>query len=242
MSRSIVILILVLSSFVSQAQSVFFMDCNGRDGVEFTLDANNSPDATGRNVFINMAGTIEIRFNSALMRWEIKTVGMGGSVLYYSNAIFFPNPPSSSAVAWTDNGACGTELSVTGNGTQAAVCPDNVPPSISCRNLFFVLDSMTQVINITPADVLTDTIASCGIASIVLSDSTFTYDDLGVNPVLVTITDFGGKTGTCTANVTLSLPAPVPTFSEWGLLILALSFLILGVVMAFRTSAVRQGR
>ena len=171
------------------------------------------------------------------MRWELKVVGMGGTVISYSNANYFPNPPSSSAVVWTDaQGPCGDEIIITGNGTQNQFCPANSMLSITCRNLSLILDSMDAVIIIAPTDVLIDTTATCGIDTIILSQTSFSSADLGENMILVTITDLGNNTSTCVANVSVALPLPVPALSDWKLIILSLSIVIIGVVFFYKSA------
>jgi gliding motility-associated-like protein len=87
---------------------------------------------------------------------------------------------------------------------------DTEPPVVVCADASVTLDA-TGNASIVAADVLagapTD---NCAVASVTLSQSSFTCADLGSVTVTVTVTDASGNTATCDATVTVSDPSPAP--------------------------------
>jgi hypothetical protein len=79
---------------------------------------------------------------------------------------------------------------------------DDLPPQAVCRNQTVYLDASGQAA-ITAADIDGGSTDNCGIASLSLSQDTFTCSDLGPNPVVLTVEDASGNTSTCTAMVTV---------------------------------------
>ena len=235
MQRVISFLVFFVFAMSTYAQSITFNDCNGRE-IVFALDAANSPDITGRNVYIS--GMLEFRFNATLSRWELKAIGMGGFVNYYAVSSSSPNPPNSDSVDWVGERCSPDETIVTGSGTQADPCPgDNENPVVSCRNLMYII-SGDNMIFINVDSILQDSSDNCAIFQLEISQDTFTVDDIGENLVVLTATDFSGNTSTCVATVNLTLAAPIPSLSQWALIILALSLTLFGLVYA--KNAVKQ--
>lgn len=109
-------------------------------------------------------------------------------------------------------------------------CPDNIPPSVTCQNLTIIVESLNDVIHISSSDIVIDSLASCGIHSIKLSKDFFAGDELGAHSVVVTITDRGNRTSTCTAIVTLVPGTAIPTMSDWTHIILLFSMLIISSI------------
>ncbi len=87
---------------------------------------------------------------------------------------------------------------------------DTEPPVVVCADASVTLDA-TGNASIVAADLLagapTD---NCAVASVTLSQSSFTCADLGSITVTVTVTDASGNTATCDAMVTVNDPSPAP--------------------------------
>lgn len=72
----------------------------------------------------------------------------------------------------------------------------------STGNFDFVLDE-TGKVSITPGDIDQGSTDNCGIAAMELSQTEFTWSDIGTHKVTLTITDIHGNTSTCSANVNI---------------------------------------
>ncbi|MDO9261394.1 MAG: gliding motility-associated C-terminal domain-containing protein, partial [Flavobacteriaceae bacterium] len=79
---------------------------------------------------------------------------------------------------------------------------DRVAPTVFCRNITVDLDQ-NNIAVITPAMIDNGSFDACGIASYSLDVTTFGYEDLGENPVVLTVTDVNGNVSSCTAIVTV---------------------------------------
>jgi gliding motility-associated-like protein len=81
---------------------------------------------------------------------------------------------------------------------------DNIPPTVTTRNISLVLDG--DSVSITPEDVLVSATDACGVdvLSYRLSKDTFTIVDVLASPVTITVyvTDINGNVGSATALVT----------------------------------------
>ncbi|MGS2725624.1 M14 family zinc carboxypeptidase [Psychroserpens sp. BH13MA-6] len=86
---------------------------------------------------------------------------------------------------------------------------DNENPVAICQNIAVQLDATGSAI-VTAAQINNGSTDNCGIASISLSETSFTCADEGDNNVTLTITDTNGNTDTCVAVVTVSVQ-DVPT-------------------------------
>jgi len=75
-------------------------------------------------------------------------------------------------------------------------------PNANCLDITVQLDASCTT-TITAADIDNSSNDNCGIASLALSQSTFTCDDLGSNTVTLTVTDVNGNVSSCTATVTV---------------------------------------
>ena len=105
-------------------------------------------------------------------------------------------------------------LTVTDDNDNTATCTasvtvlDTINPSATCQDVTVYLDATGN--GSTTATAVDDgSTDACGIASLVLSDSTFNCNDLGApglapgTTVTLTVTDDNGTTATCTASVTV---------------------------------------
>ncbi|GLR16003.1 autotransporter outer membrane beta-barrel domain-containing protein [Portibacter lacus] len=107
---------------------------------------------------------------------------------------------------------------------------DDILPIVTCTSPIIFLDE-NNMATITAADLTSSITDECGILGTTLSQSSFDDNDLGPQMITVTATDNNGNMGTCVASATVtSMPAGIPTLSQWGLIILSISILILGVL------------
>ena len=79
---------------------------------------------------------------------------------------------------------------------------DANPPTILTKNITVNLDAIGQA-TITPQDIDNGSSDVCGIASMSLSQSTFTGANLGANTISLSVTDASGNTATANATVTV---------------------------------------
>ncbi|MFM7078949.1 MAG: HYR domain-containing protein, partial [Bacteroidota bacterium] len=79
---------------------------------------------------------------------------------------------------------------------------DNVNPIAVCQNLTIQLDAIGNA-SITPAQVNNGSSDACGIASLVLSKTSFNCSNVGANTVTLTVTDVNGNVSTCNATITV---------------------------------------
>ncbi len=87
--------------------------------------------------------------------------------------------------------------------TAIVTVEDSIAPVALCVAPFTIeLDADGQA-TITAADIDAGSTDNCSIASMTLSQSTFTCADLGENEIILTITDVAGNSTTCTTTVTV---------------------------------------
>ncbi|MGA1825165.1 MAG: PKD domain-containing protein, partial [bacterium] len=118
-----------------------------------------------------------------------------------------------------DVGANTVMLTVTDNNGNESTCnatvtvEDNVDPVAVCRDITIQLDAEGDA-SITADDVDNGSSDACGIASLALSQTSFTCDDLGDNTVTLTVTDNNDNMSTCEATVTVQdVTAPNTTIT-----------------------------
>ncbi|MCM2302634.1 MAG: gliding motility-associated C-terminal domain-containing protein, partial [Flavobacteriaceae bacterium] len=118
-------------------------------------------------------------------------------------------------VTLTVTDACGN----TSTCVAVVTVVDKVAPTVFCRNITVNLDQ-NNIAVITAADIDNGSFDACGIASYSIDVTTFGFDDLGDNPVVLTVTDVNGNVSTCTANVTvgsvLGVAACLTIFNEFS--------------------------
>ncbi len=78
----------------------------------------------------------------------------------------------------------------------------NLEPTAICKDFTAQLDASGNV-TIVPGDINDGSNDAEGAVTLSLDKATFTCDDLGENPVVLTVTDEAGGTATCTATVTV---------------------------------------
>ncbi len=79
---------------------------------------------------------------------------------------------------------------------------DTVAPQAVCQDVSLQLDAQGQV-SLTAAQVDAGSTDACGIASMSVAPNSFSCADLGVNPVVLTVTDGSGNSSSCQAMVTI---------------------------------------
>ncbi|MCC6725909.1 MAG: hypothetical protein IT258_15480, partial [Saprospiraceae bacterium] len=110
-------------------------------------------------------------------------------------------------------GANTVTLSVPDANGNTATCTatitvqDLIPPSASCQNITVALGA-NGTVSITPAQVNNGSSDNCGTPSLSLNISSFGCANIGVNTVVLTATDAGGSTSTCTSSVTVQDNTP----------------------------------
>jgi gliding motility-associated-like protein len=80
---------------------------------------------------------------------------------------------------------------------------DTTKPTVLTQNITIPLDAL-GVATITSAQINNGSTDNCGIATVTVIPSSFTCANIGVNPVIVTVTDVNGNFQTGTATVTVT--------------------------------------
>jgi len=99
-------------------------------------------------------------------------------------------------------------LRVTDSAGQVSTCTatvtvvDNRVSNIVCQNYFTYVD-VDGTVTVDVEDVDNGSTDNCEIASMTLSQTVFTCEDIGRNSVELTVTDVNGNTETCRATVTV---------------------------------------
>ena len=108
----------------------------------------------------------------------------------------------------TNVGGNNVTLTVTDNNGNTDTCPatvtveDNIDPVAACQNITVQLDA-TGNATITPADIDNGSSDNCGIAMMTLDNDTFDCADVGVNNIVLTVTDVNGNMDSFPATVTV---------------------------------------
>ncbi len=98
-------------------------------------------------------------------------------------------------------------LTVTDDSGNTSTCTASVtitaePPTAVCQDITVSLGANGLVV-ILPADVDGGSTGDCGEITLSLDENTFDCTEIGDNIVILTVTDEGGATSTCTATVTV---------------------------------------
>jgi ACT domain-containing protein len=107
-----------------------------------------------------------------------------------------------------DVGTNTVTLTVTDDNGNTSTCDatimveDNINPTAICQNLTVQLDA-NGTVSITADNVDNGSFDNCSIASMALSQTDFDCSHVGPNSVTLTVTDVNGKSGTCTATITV---------------------------------------
>ena len=104
-----------------------------------------------------------------------------------------------------DNAVVLTVTDVNGNVSTCSATvtvEDNVAPVALCQNITVQLDA-NGVATVTPSEIDNGSNDACGIASLDLDVTSFDCSNVGVNPVVLTVTDNNGNATSCNATVTI---------------------------------------
>lgn len=102
--------------------------------------------------------------------------------------------------------------------TAIVTVEDSIAPVALCAAPFTIELDVNGLATIDIADIDAGSTDNCGIATIELSQSTFTCADLGENEITLTVTDPSGNVSTCTTIVTvIDVIAPVVTCIDFTL-------------------------
>jgi flagellar basal body rod protein FlgF len=108
-------------------------------------------------------------------------------------------PVGNTTVKWTVTDING----LTATCDQTVTVIDNQAPTPICQNITVTLDADGRA-TITPAQVNNGSTDNCGTVNLVsVVPSSFTYCNVGANPVTLTMNDGKGNTATCTPTVTV---------------------------------------
>ncbi len=108
----------------------------------------------------------------------------------------------------SDLGPNNVELSVTNSNNVTTTCTavvtivDETPPTAVCQDITVVLDNAGNN-TITAADIDAGSMDACGIANTSIDISSFDCSNIGLNNVVLTVTDTQGNSASCTAVVTV---------------------------------------
>nr|MBX2828925.1 HYR domain-containing protein [Flavobacteriaceae bacterium] len=155
----------------------------------------------------NITKTLDMMGNAFVEASELYTAEAvdncnGGQVLRYRVE---PSQFDCDAIATNPNPVEVTAIDVFGNETTQTAfvtVEDTTAPENLCANITVTLDT-NGMASITPADILGASEDPCGIATQSIDVSTFDCSNVGVNNVVLTLTDPYGNTSTCTAQVTV---------------------------------------
>ncbi len=101
----------------------------------------------------------------------------------------------------TDGNGCTDTTSVT------ILVNDNIPPVAVCQNITVYLNPLGTA-SVSGTDINNGSSDNCGIASMTVTPNSFDCNNLGINNVVLTVTDASGNSSTCTAVVTVEYSNP----------------------------------
>lgn len=115
-------------------------------------------------------------------------------------------PVGTTTVTATATNGCGTVAK-----TFTVTVIDQTAPTVVTQSLTVALANGTATI--TPTQVDNGSTDACGIATLTLSKTTFSCDNIGANTVTLTVTDVHGNVARQTATVTVTGTVPTPTIA-----------------------------
>jgi len=160
-----------------------------------TVEENGAPIAVCQDITVQLDAT----GNATIAAADIDDGSTGDSItLSVSQTTFNCSNTGVNSVTLTATDVNGNSATCTSTVTvEEAVLPNAI-----CQDITVQLDASCTT-TITAADIDNGSNDTCGIASLALSKSTFTCDDLGSNTVTLTVTDANGNVSTCTSTVTV---------------------------------------
>ena len=174
-------------------------DCDGLvDNEDDSLEDNTDPVANCQDVTVTLDATGNGSTTAAAVD-DGSSDACGIASLGLDNASFTCNEVGSNNTV---------TLTVTDNNGNTGTCEatvtveDATGPVANCQDVTVTLDASGNG-SATAAAVDNGSSDACGIASLSLSQTSFNCSNVGGNPVVLTVTDDSGNTGTCNATVTV---------------------------------------
>ncbi|NRA52413.1 MAG: hypothetical protein HRU12_25070, partial [Phaeodactylibacter sp.] len=176
------------------------VDENGNSSTcnaEVTIEDNIGPDALCQNVTVQLDAT----GNGTLTPAQVDNGtndACGISGLFLSEDTFSCDDvgPNTVTLFATDTHGNG------GTCTATITVVDNVAPEALCQDLTVALDAGGTG-NIQAIEVDNGSSDACGIDNLALDITSFGCDQVGINPVVLTVTDVNGNVDSCTAIITV---------------------------------------
>lgn len=165
----------------------------------FTLEDATDPVAVCQNITIGLSG------GSATIVGTDVDGGSTDNCASGTQLTFSVSPDSFTAANTGPNPVVLTVTDENGNTDNCVAIvtiADSIPPVAVCQDVTLSLDPGGNAV-LTPAQVDNGSSDNQGIASLVLSQTSFSCSDVGANLVDLIVTDVGGNTDTCTANITV---------------------------------------
>ena len=179
--------------------SVTVNDANGCSAIgseQIILEDTVPPAIITNNATLNLSATGQLNISPG----DVATITDNCSI---TNTTVSPNSFSCAdtgtvtvTVTATDNNSNSTSEQISFN------IIDTISPAIQVQNTTVLLDAQGQG-SISVTDIDNGSTDNCGIASSVLSQTSFTCADTGINTVSLTVTDISGNVSTATAQVTV---------------------------------------
>ena len=170
-----------------------------------TVEDNVAPVAVAQNVTVQLDASGNGSTTAALVN-NGSSDACGIASMTINNASF------TCANVGSNNPVTLTVTDVNGNVSTASAMvtvEDNVAPVAMCQAVSVTLAN--GMASVTPMDVDNGSNDACGIASMTLSEDTWTCGDIGNHTVTLTVTDNNGNVSSCNAVVTVI--GEVPTCS-----------------------------
>ncbi|QIL76606.1 PKD domain-containing protein [Hymenobacter sp. HDW8] len=168
--------------------------------VPATLTANTDNDKCGASVAFaaTAMGTPAPELVYSIVKNGVSTT--------ITSPYFFP--VGTTTVKVTATNSCGTDVKI-----FAVTVQDKQVPTVLTQNISVTLSNGTA--SITAALVNNGSLDACGIASMTLSKSIFSCENIGLNKVTLTVTDIHGNVASQTADVDVkgTIPNPVITYT-----------------------------
>jgi hypothetical protein len=166
-------------------------------GATVTVVDNTPPDANclSTTVFLDASG------NASILPSDV-------SAMSTDNCPNFVMSVSPNTFDCSDLGVNPFTLTVTDASQNSASCAgnltvaDNLPPTPVCQNITVTLDG-TGNVSIAGSDIDGGSTDNCEITDQIASPNAFTCNEIGSNPVTLTVTDGEDNTATCLAQVTV---------------------------------------
>ncbi len=198
--------------------NVFTSNESGQNTVTMTvIDVNGNIDSTTATVTVE--DTIKPTIITQNATVYLDQNGLGSITLADVNDGSFDNCELDTLVVDTTEFDCsdlgantvtvsGTDIYGLSNSAPATVTVlDTILPTVSCQPDTLILDGNGEA-TLLVSDILVTQSDNCGVISTQVSQSLWTTNDIGTNPVSLIVRDAAGNIGTCTTTVTILEPKP----------------------------------